>query len=133
MQADASHAPVADRAATLVEMLTQYSRSLQKASLNDKEAFHLAIIGAQDVIGMTQQDIAREFKCALGTVNRWSQGRTAPHPVMRKVIFDKLHQRTIRHLRRLGITIGPEPSDGSKVHRLHKPRSRTKFPLIASN
>lgn len=44
-------------------------------------------------LGLTDREVAREFSCALPTVQRWRQGINAPHPFMRphvlKFFLDK--------------------------------------------
>lgn len=45
---------------------------------------------AQSALGLTELEMSHLFKVSRPTVNRWTRGVTAPHPLLRKAVFDSL-------------------------------------------
>lgn len=43
--------------------------------------------------GVTDKELAREFSVSFPTAQRWRSGENAPHPAMRKYVFDWLKDR----------------------------------------
>jgi hypothetical protein len=84
-----------------LQRLAAYQEFLRSASLDDAGDFRTAIVEAQNLLGLTQTDLAKEFGCARGTVNRWSQGTALPYTGLRKVAFQHLARRASHRRRRL--------------------------------
>jgi hypothetical protein len=84
-----------------LQKLAAYQEFLTSASLDDPGDFQTAIMEAQNLLGLTQTDLAKEFGCARGTVNRWSQGAAVPYTGLRKVAFQYLARRASHRRRRL--------------------------------
>jgi hypothetical protein len=67
------------------------ARELQQASADPAAAeFGKVLSHAQKVLGKSDLQISQLFKVSRPTVNRWTRGVTAPHPMLRKAIFDSL-------------------------------------------
>jgi ribosome-binding protein aMBF1 (putative translation factor) len=99
----------------LADELDNYRFSLRSARLDDRQAFARAIVEAQRLLGMSQAEIAREFRCTAGTASRWSKGLAAPYPGMRKVIFRRLGEKATHRLRQLGNANGNAVAEGCLV------------------
>lgn len=85
----------------IIAELERYKENLRDAPLDDRKAFRRAIVGAQALLGLTQSDLAGEFRASRGSVNRWSQGASAPYAGLRHVIFHRLAERATVRLNQL--------------------------------
>lgn len=66
-------------------------RELQQASAAPSDAeFGKVFEHARRVLGKTELQMSQLFKVSRPTVNRWIRGVTAPHPMLRKAIFDAM-------------------------------------------
>lgn len=78
-----------------------------EAELRLKKRLKAAIAGAEEVefrelllqsmksLKLLDKDIALEFDMSRPSVNRWKNGRTVPHPTIRKIVYRYLEQLTI--------------------------------------
>src|SRR5438105_1151273 len=73
-----------------IALLDALKRQIAAASLDDRQAFQRAIMGACDVLGYTEVKIAETFSCSRMTANRWIRGEAAPFTGMRIIIFKHL-------------------------------------------
>jgi ribosome-binding protein aMBF1 (putative translation factor) len=87
---------------SLILHLKRYERTLRQADLEDQTVFQEVLQEASDLLNMKQENMAKEFQCANGTIDRWLRGVSTPHPVMRKVIYEKIIARCVRLQSRLG-------------------------------
>lgn len=55
------------------------------------------------LLNLTDKELAREFGASRPTVTRWRNGDNAPHPAMRKPVFDFLALRSQILIRRLRV------------------------------
>jgi len=72
------------------ETIDELVRELSEADTNDKELFHNLIASACEVLDLNDLSIAREFSASRSTVLRWKNGAAAPHPTIRKHVYDYL-------------------------------------------
>jgi hypothetical protein len=70
--------------ATLIEELGAAAIDPEKAD------FSRILNHAQKLLRKTDLDMSVLFKVSRPTVNRWTRGITAPHPMLRKAVFDTL-------------------------------------------
>ncbi|MDE2403409.1 MAG: hypothetical protein KGM17_01675 [Sphingomonadales bacterium] len=54
---------------------------------------------SQKVLERTDLDMSRMFKVSRPTISRWTRGITAPHPVMRRAMFDLLQAQLRERLK----------------------------------
>ena len=73
---------------------------LRVASRTDAAEFKRLLGRGIEFLSLTDKDIAREFGASRPTVTRWRNGDNAPHPAMRKPVFDWLTQRAQIAIRR---------------------------------
>jgi len=95
------------------DALTDYVASLRGASQQDDAAFHLLLVRGMELLQLLDKDIAREFGASRPTVTRWRNGVNAPHPAMRRPVFEWLEKRAKVLLRRLGRTQETQSSSGA--------------------
>ena len=76
-------------------------RELGQAAASPADAdFAVVVSHAQRVLGMTDIQMSMLFKVSRPTINRWSRGVTAPHPMLRKAVFDALLVQVRQELKR---------------------------------
>lgn len=63
---------------------------MAKDRLDNPSIFRDVIAGAINILGYTEIDIARKFKCSIPTVSRWINGEAVPYERMRLSIYDHL-------------------------------------------
>lgn len=73
---------------------------LRAANRTDASEFKRLLGRGIELLSLTDKDIAREFGASRPTVTRWRNGDNAPHPAMRKPVFDWLAQRAQIAMRR---------------------------------
>lgn len=82
--------------------LNTYIAALQAADIRDDEAFRSLLNQGMECLGLFDKDIAHEFNVSRPTVTRWRNGTNAPHPLMRRPVYDRLQQRAQALRRRTG-------------------------------
>ena len=55
---------------------------------SDNDLFRRTFAEAKAVSGMSVGELAKAFQVSLPTIDRWENGVTAPHPVVRKKILN---------------------------------------------
>jgi transcriptional regulator with XRE-family HTH domain len=89
--------------ATAPDDLQAYIDVVQNASQTDDAAFNSVVARGMVVLRLLDSDLATNLGVSRPTVNRWTSGANAPHPAMRKHVFDWLKNRAIQLSRgRLG-------------------------------
>ena len=73
--------------------LTNYSDELRSADTSNEKVFQELLNSGMKLMMMNDEDIAYQFGVSRPTVTRWRNGKNAPHPAMRKVIFNWLRKR----------------------------------------
>jgi transcriptional regulator with XRE-family HTH domain len=76
--------------------LKAYIEVLKKTAQTDDAAFNSAVARGMDVLQLLDSDLALHLGVSRPTVNRWRTGANAPHPAMRKHIFDWLKNRAVQ-------------------------------------
>ena len=112
------------RSADWVDELQGYKDFLGAAVSGDKIAFQEAIVGAQRYLGMTQGSIAQEFRCCRASVNRWSQGVSAPHIGLRRFILERLSKRVSARIAQARRLNAPPPSLEEADNSMTQPRTK---------
>jgi len=80
--------------------LTKFIADVKSADLRDDQRFYSLFGQAVDVLQLLDKDVAREFGASRPTVTRWRNGINAPHPAVRKAVYDWLEQRASTVARR---------------------------------
>jgi hypothetical protein len=65
----------------------------QTIGSDDKTVFRILVSSFMETAKFEPVDVARLCKVSVPTVNRWSRGVTAPHPLMRPSIADVMLRR----------------------------------------
>ncbi len=78
----------------IMNELEAYSRELRSADISNVKTFYALLNQGMHFLRLTDKDIAHEFGASRPTVTRWRNGKNAPHPAVRKVIFNWLRKRT---------------------------------------
>jgi hypothetical protein len=63
---------------------------LEGADPNDNSLFKALVLEVMTTCDLSCADISRMFGCSVSTIRKWISGIAAPHPVMRKTVFDAL-------------------------------------------
>jgi len=67
------------------------ARELQQSSASPATAdFGRVLNHAQKILGKSDLQMSQLFKVSRPTINRWTRGVNAPHPLLRKAVFDAL-------------------------------------------
>lgn len=74
--------------------LSKYNDELTKGDLSDDAVFQFLLKQSELVLGMSDADLAREFRVSRPTVNRWRSGKNAPYFMARKGIIEFLKRKT---------------------------------------
>ena len=98
-------------------MITQkevkaYLQLLEDADTRDEGKFHEVVSHGVALLQLMDRDIAHEFGVSRPTVTRWRNGANAPHPAMRKPVYDLLERRARMLLKRLPSESTMSPSSG---------------------
>lgn len=78
--------------------MSEMSKGLVKVALmvadpkNDRQFMHLVICSMQE-LNLTDKDVAEMIGVSIPTVERWKNGKNAPHPAMRPVIYKEFIKR----------------------------------------
>lgn len=73
--------------------LNEYLAALKVASANDDKVFHSLLLEGIRLLNLTNKEIAHRFDVSRPTIERWRTGINAPHPAMRKAVYDWLLSR----------------------------------------
>lgn len=77
------------------KMLTmeQMKSAITNPDVNDNVMFADVIFNASHLLRVEDKEIRREFGLCVPTLTRWKDGRNAPGPQLRKVVYDWLKSR----------------------------------------
>jgi DNA-binding transcriptional regulator YdaS (Cro superfamily) len=71
-----------------LEKLEQFKVAVEGADVDDAATFHDLIRQAFALrVVVSDEDVARKFAMSRPSVNRWKNGRTAPHPAVRRPVY----------------------------------------------
>jgi len=83
--------------------LPEYIQLLNYSDYRNKDTFRTVLKVGMVVLLWSEKDCASIFDASRSSVNSWVSGRTAPHTVMRKLVFRELllgaREKYIIHLR----------------------------------
>ena len=57
------------------------------AAPSSKATFHATLVAAINVLGLTDETIAKRFGASRPTVTRWRDGSNAPHAALYKTVY----------------------------------------------
>ncbi len=77
-----------------VEQLTHFIKQIKKADTESDSDFHAVAKASEELLLLSDKDLARELRVSRPTVSRWRTGATAPVPFARKMVYDFLIKRT---------------------------------------
>lgn len=75
------------------EALKDYVPLVTQADVDNGATFHTVIQKGFELTVLTDDAIGQHFGMSLPSVDRWKNGRTAPHPAMRKHVYAWIEQR----------------------------------------
>ena len=105
LSGEALHQEIADFDRKRHVVFEGLARELQLASAASTEAkFDTVVNHAQKVLGLSDLQMSVLFKVSRPTINRWVNGATAPHPMLRKAVFETLLVEVRQSLKRLRVT-----------------------------
>lgn len=67
--------------------LRDLKKTLQTDQHSDDAVFSAAVAQSMALLALSDGEIAAEFDMSRPSVNRWRNGRAAPHPAVRKHVF----------------------------------------------
>lgn len=62
-------------------------------NLEDDEVFRIVVSETLGALPIEDMSIANELAVSRSTVNRWKNGKSVPHPAMRKPVYAALRRR----------------------------------------
>ena len=71
------------------------------ANLRDDAEFQALLSGAQELLELSDQELADSLRVSRPTVNRWMRGKNLPHNALRNPIFTWVNQQATERLKRL--------------------------------
>lgn len=80
--------------------LEAFARDVDAADLSDREAFSRVLRKGMDLLELLDSDLSERFDASRPSVNRWRNGKTAPHPAVRQLVLRYLRDRTAALLHR---------------------------------
>jgi len=80
--------------------LRLFVEDLRAADVQDDRAFHSLLSRGVELLRLLDKDIAQEFGVSRPTVTRWRNGTNAPHPAMRRPVYNLLEHRAAAILKR---------------------------------
>ena len=89
--------------------LTDLITALMQADVKDDDAFARLVSASMLKLHLEDKDLALEFSASRPTVTRWRNGTNAPHPAMRKPIFQYLQARLEKVKRQEERAAKPKP------------------------
>lgn len=78
--------------------LQQFKEFLRRIDPNDDGQFQEAVKTGTALLGITDGDLADHFDMSRPSVNRWKNGRNAPHPAFRKSVYSFFTKRVAKVL-----------------------------------
>jgi hypothetical protein len=95
---------------TTNDQMRKFKNDLKSADCRDRNEFYRLFNTGMELLRMLDGDVTSEFSVSRPTVNRWRNGKNAPHPLMRQPIYDWFLNRVSQLLRsRQGYSTGPQP------------------------
>jgi len=71
-------------------------RALREARTQDDVQFYRLLRTGVSILKLTEEDIAHQFGASRPTVKRWLAGTSAPHPAVRRPVYDWLLGQTAK-------------------------------------
>lgn len=75
------------------DALASFIAALEGADSQDDATFQALLAQGIESLQLVDKDIAHAFTVSRPTVTRWRNGESAPHPALRKPVFDWLERR----------------------------------------
>lgn len=86
-----------------LQEMVKYRNKLKVVDAKDSTDFYMLFSEGMTLLSLLDEDVSREFGVSRPTINRWRNGRNAPHPMMRTPVYDWLIDRTSRLIEREGL------------------------------
>ncbi len=88
--------------------------------LDDREIFCSVVREAVNHFGVSAQAIADELNVSLSTVNRWSNDKSSPHILVRKVVHANVVRQIEKNIRECKFVKQPNAIEGIAADALSK-------------
>lgn len=76
--------------------LDKFINLLEIGDPADDEVFCKILATSEKALNMSDQDLGRAIRVSRPTVTRWRNGKSVPHPLVRKGVIDFLKERSIQ-------------------------------------
>jgi len=73
-----------------IDELREFEKRARMLDTNDEPAFRAFLGDARVILEKSEGDIADFLTVSRPTLNRWINGRSTPHPLMRPVVVSKI-------------------------------------------
>src|SRR3954453_2678562 len=83
------------------QQLAAYEHQLEEFRPDDREAFMRLVREGMDLLDLRAIDLCEQFDVSRPSVQRWREGRSAPHPAVRQRVVNHLAERTRVQLARV--------------------------------
>ena len=80
--------------------LEEFQGVLARADPQDPELFRDIVSAGVDLLSLPLKALADEFGVSPASITRWRQGKNAPHPTVRKLLYGWMSKRIATVLRR---------------------------------
>lgn len=84
-----------------IEELAEFERAVRSAKPEEPESFRALFATGVDLLGLQLKEVAEKFSMSPASVTRWRQGKNAPHPAFRRVVYAWLAKRALQLRKRL--------------------------------
>lgn len=85
------------------QALSQLIVDLKEADRHDDAVFRSLLARATIELRLLDKDLARELDASRPTVNRWKNGKSSPHPLLRRHIYSRLSKRAAAVLKQIPV------------------------------
>ena len=109
--------------------LRNFEAALQAADPQDAILFQSLLVEGTELLSLQLRTVAEQFGVSPASVTRWRQGKSAPHPALRPVIYKWLQRRASEARRLIDRRKSPGaalPSDPQVLGSAKKSRGRIK-------
>lgn len=77
----------------VTQELELYLILIRDVDCENNEQFKFLLNRSFELLNLTDGDFTARFACSRPTIERWKSGINAPHPEMRKPIYDFLEKK----------------------------------------
>ncbi len=76
----------------------EYLEAFKNANEVMDQIFQKLFAYSLEYLKISHKEVAAKFGVSLPTVERWRSGKNAPHPIMRRIVYDWLIEKAKERL-----------------------------------